>query len=281
MQSLKHKLGTASRTFRRAGLAGVAKVVINDKVGEQWNRLKEWLYKDNWWVGKLIELKGNQISIDGCRFSVHSPAIPTALKSRFLFNKYEPDERQALNGFLDASLPVVELGGSVGVIACLSNKRLNDPGRHVVVEANPDLIPLLERNRDLNGCHFTVIQRALAYGGDRVNFYQSNDFLLSSVQLHAARSTTVPSVSLREIVEQFGFDRFTLICDIEGGEYDLVKFEADILRENVATFIVEVHGSVPGSQAATTLMKTLGELGFDTVFKRWETHVLQKRDGHQ
>lgn len=279
MLSLKKKIGTAGRVFKSHGLRGVAGVLVTHKLGRYRGEVRRWLWQDNWWVGKLIEAGGDLVRIEGCRFSVRNPAIPTAAKSRFLFDRYEPSERAAIKKFLDPSLPVVEFGGSIGVVACLTNRRLRDPARHVVVEANPDLIPLLEKNRELNGCRFAVLHRAVAYGGPTVTFHQNDDFVSSSVQLRAARSVTVPAVTLRDVAGQFGFDRFTLICDIEGGEIDLVRFDEDVLRERVETFIVEVHETIAGPAATRGMLARLESLGFEPVFADWETYVLQKRAG--
>ena len=45
---------------------------------------------------------------------------------------------------LRRDLPVVELGGSIGVVACVTNRLLKDRKAHLVVEANPLAIPHLE-----------------------------------------------------------------------------------------------------------------------------------------
>src|SRR2546426_6211274 len=90
--------------------------------------------KIDWWYGRLIEIRGNNVSIDGCTFSLESPAIATQSKSRFMFGQYERPEREAIRRFLDPTLPVVEFGGSIGVLSCLTNRRLSDPQRHVVIE---------------------------------------------------------------------------------------------------------------------------------------------------
>ena len=60
----------------------------------------------------------------------------------------------SLMGWLGA---IVEFGGGIGVISCLANRRIGQRDRHIVVEANPHLIPLLEKNRSLNRCAFTVV----------------------------------------------------------------------------------------------------------------------------
>lgn len=222
-------------------------------------------------------------------FSIDSPAISTAVKSNFLRDEYEKPEREALKQFLDPALPVVEFGGSIGVVSCLTNKQLNDPRQHVVVEASSDVALLLEANRNHNRCRFTVLRGAVAYGSDEVIFYQDANFLGSraqtafdkSVELNPVFSTLVtnsikvPTVNLQDILNRFDFAQCTLICDIEGGEADLVQYEAQVFRDRVATLMVEVHEIFLGTQAIEKMLLQLEEMCFKQVFKLGDTYVFQ------
>src|SRR6266446_8624399 len=131
------RLRTAARLLRSQGAAGVMSA-LKDRYLDNWiGRRIEWIY------GKVVERRGNTVQVDGCIFSLDSPAITTASKSKFMFNQYERPEREAVRRFVDPAMPVVEFGGSIGVISCLTNRKLVAPDRHVVVEANPALVPLL------------------------------------------------------------------------------------------------------------------------------------------
>jgi Met-10+ like-protein len=127
----------------------------------------------------IVELRGNVVNIDGSQFGVNSKAI--IRKNRFLFNRYERTQRDALAKYLDPSLPIVEFGAGIGVVSCVANKRLKDPTRHIAIEANPDLLALLVENRNRNGCLFTVLNQAVAYGRDEVFLYRSPNFTSSSI----------------------------------------------------------------------------------------------------
>src|SRR5689334_23255275 len=126
-------------------------------------------------------------------------------------------QRETLERYLKPERPVVELGASIGVIACLANKRLTDPQRHVVVEANPDLLRLLEENRDRNACRFSVMHGALGYGAQETRFYQHGDFLCGSLQHASHKYVSVKTLSLGDVLDNFNYQPCTLICDIEGG----------------------------------------------------------------
>lgn len=231
--------------------------------------------RDNPWLGRLVELHGDRLVIEGCRFSLDSPTITTRAKSWFVFGSYERPEREAIRRYLDPRLPVVELGASLGVVACLTNRRLRQRERHVVVEANPELVPLLERNRVANGCEFTIVQRALHYGGDRVDFYLHPHFLGGSTHPVSTSSTVVPTTTLKELLDRFDFTGCTLICDIEGGEASLVEHEAGVLRDSVALLVLEVHPWLLGSDGVAGLLGQLAGLGFELLYSEADTYVLR------
>ncbi len=74
----------------------------------------------------------------------------TPTRELLLSGQYESPERRACRRYIRADLPVVEFGACLGVVACSVNRRLKDPRNHVVVEANPHLLPILAENRDRN-----------------------------------------------------------------------------------------------------------------------------------
>jgi FkbM family methyltransferase len=226
-------------------------------------------------VGLLVTVRGNVVTVDSCSFAVGHPAIRTSLKSLLLLDSYEKSERQILRTYLDRTRPVIELGASIGVVACITNRMLDDPGKHVAVEGNPDLIGVLTDNRSRNRCGFSVLNRAVAYGADEVTFYQAPEFLASSVQLKTDHPVTVPAITLGQIIQEYGFERCTVICDIEGGEMDLVKHEIDALRRHVETLILEVHGWRVGQGLAEEMIRTLERTGFEAVHKQGEIRVFR------
>lgn len=270
------KLTTAKSVLRSQGVAGVLSLLKKR-------------YLDNWGgrqidrgYGKIIELRGNIVNIEGCKFSLESPAITTSKKGAFIFNQYEWPEREAIRRFLDPALPVVEFGGSVGVVSCLTNRRLLNPQRHVVVEAYPALVSLLRKNRDLNQCRFEILPGMVAYGSEEASFYPDpTNFVASrAIQTNpdAGRDVLkVPTVNLQAILNQYGFDQCTLICDIEGGEADLLRYEAETLRDRVGTLILEVHEWSLGKEGVAKLFQDIQRLGFHEAYSESDTYTFQKK----
>jgi FkbM family methyltransferase len=245
------KLNTARRLLREKGLRTVAT--------HGWFKLKS---------------QRSSVRLDNSKFGLKG--IHGVSKVAMLTNFYELPERRAIARYLRRDLPVVELGGSIGVVACVTNRLLNDRTAHIVVEANPLAIPHLERNRQLNRCKFEIVNCAIAYGSNTVTFRPSSDMCGNSVSTAGDESpVTVPTTQLRDLLRHRGFGRFNLVCDIEGMEYELVCHEADVLK-NADTIIMETHARLIGEQKLSAMMTRLQELGFRVIEQTGFVVVLQE-----
>jgi FkbM family methyltransferase len=205
-----------------------------------------------------------EVRLSRCKFNLDRITdFPT--KVELIMNKYEAPERRAVARYVRQDLPVIELGGSMGVVACVTNRLLKNPATHVVVEANPLVIPQLELNRRLNRCQFEIVNRAIAYGMESVTFRPSSNVCISSITAVGDQEpVTVQTIELRDIVRDHRFTRFNLICDIEGLEYDLVGHEMDILK-NADTIILETHCRFIGEDKCSHMMSKLEGAGFEII----------------
>lgn len=256
---IQKKIKKLKSVYHKYGYMGTVSFCVNFLFA------KTGWFRDSWILGRLVEILGNTVSVDGCHFNVSSPIIQTVRKSRFVLGRYERKERRAVHDFLDRSLPVIELGACIGVVSCITNKILQNPKNHVVVEANPDLIPLLTENRGLNKCSFTILNKASGYSSKETLFYQNEIFLSGSLQRETTKAIFVPTITLEEIFTNYNFDYANLICDIEGGEIDLISNEIDILSKKVFKIIVEVHPSVVGEEAINIACQKLVTSGFRKI----------------
>jgi FkbM family methyltransferase len=224
---------------------------------------------NNWWIGKIVELSGNTIRIDDVTLSVDNPLITTEHKSALYFGIYEIGERELSKRFIDRGLPTVEIGGSIGGVACTTNKLLADPRAHVVIECNPIVLPTLERNRTLNKCSFTIEPRALAYDGETMEMTIPRHFMLGHLQNGGGNNAlngqkvSVPTITLKEILEKYHFEAINLISDSQGGEVEMVEQESAILRDRVKWLIIETHAEERGKEALDKTLAILGDIGFE------------------
>jgi FkbM family methyltransferase len=251
---LTRRLAKAKHLLRTEGLWSV--------VREIWNSV--------WLRLRLKMMAGKKTAeLDGCTFSLRT--IPDSLTKLFLLNgQYELPERRAVTRHLRRDLPVIELGGALGVVACTTNKLLTRPTAHVVVEANPHAIPQLTLNKESNHCEFEIVNRAIAYGVDAVTFCPTVDLASNSIdsdgtQLYGTEQpVTVESIQLGRLVTERGFGRFSLVCDIEGKEYDLVGNEIEVLKK-ADVIIMETHARLIGEDKNKLLISKLTDAGFRVI----------------
>lgn len=227
--------------------------------------LRRRIIQDNPALGLLVELRGNQVSVGPLKFDVSDPCIHRGIKARFVLGAYERPEIDSIHRELDRSIPVVELGACLGVVSCVTNSLLADPQKHVVVEANPRLVPVIERNRALNDGRFELINAALAYHQESVTFYVGKLVTASALRGRKGEPITVPAITLSQILHDRQFERANLIVDIEGAEYDLVTNELETLSRHAARIFMEVHENVLGARKLAEVFTQLARGGFELI----------------
>jgi FkbM family methyltransferase len=205
-----------------------------------------------------------EVRLDRCTFSLEG-ITDGSTRIELITHNYEAPERRAIARYARRHLPVIELGGSIGVVSCVTNKLLQTPTAHLVVEANPLAIPHLEGNKKLNQCQFEIVNRAIAYGVDFVTFRPNSSMCGNSITVDGDLApVTVQAARLGDLARDRGFNRFTLICDIEGVEYDLVCQETEALK-SADTIIMETHDRFIGADKSRLMMTKLADLGFKLV----------------
>ena len=242
----------------------------------RYRRLKKYWTVNNYAMGRLVELKGNQVNIYGKKISVDNPRVTTRRKSILFFGLYEKAEVTAIDKYLRPDLPVIELGGGIGVLSCVINKKLDNPKNHVVLEADPELLPTLEKNRGLNQCNFTIEHGALGYGSEPLALYL-NEFPGTSLQGSGSPTVQVRPVSLEYLIAKNRFQSATLIADIEGAEAELIEHEIHILKKNVKALFFELHLDKIGKSRWENLEMKLYDAGFSLVDQIEKTYHFRYR----
>ncbi|MGY3602742.1 MULTISPECIES: FkbM family methyltransferase [unclassified Bradyrhizobium] len=257
----------------------VAEKSLVEIIADRLRCYKQSFQMNNWFIGRLIELTGNHVWIDGVKLSVDNPLVMTRHKSTLFFQIYEIKVRALTKRYIDPDLPTVEIGGSIGGVACTTNKLLRFPREHVVVECNPYVLPTLERNRVLNSCPFSIEPLALAYAADTVTFTVALDhFMMGRLHGSGGMQIEVKAITLREIIRKYNFKVINLISDSEGGEVEMVDQDEDIMRECVKWFIVETHAGERGSTLIRAMISKLENIGF--VTEEAQVDVLAMRNSN-
>ena len=149
-------------------------------------------------------------------FDLGSYSANPHLIALFEANQYERSEIRLVENFLDRELPIVELGGSIGVVSCIINKLLRYPKKHIVVEANSFLISLLRSNKSHNKCQFKIVNGAIGYGSRFLTLHVSTrNPCLGTSFVERDKQVKVKTVSLRKLLNDYDLQNICLVSDIE------------------------------------------------------------------
>jgi FkbM family methyltransferase len=190
--------------------------------------------------GKLIEFDGFTIFVDRDNYA---PEIIATLES----GRYEARERWLAKEILDPTDRVIEAGTAVGLVA-LTAASIVGAANVLTFDANPEIVADAQRNFHRNGLgeiksRWGVLKNRQSIYSEKetVDFYIAKHFWAS--RLHASendesilKKVRVPVFCLEDEIEAHRAD--VLICDIEGGEVDLLM-QSDL--RGITKIIIETH----------------------------------------
>ena len=184
----------------------------------------------------------------GFNFKGHPIKVPQnlklSLKNKIARETYEVAEAALIERYLQTDIPVIELGGCIGLISSFVASKLEPDVALLIVEANPALIDICRHNASLGGKrpNTRVISKAIAYGHKTVSISITDNIHVSRVN-HGDpyQGITVDATTLAQLVKLVGSPpAYTLVCDIEGAEIDLLRNDIAAL-ENCRLAILELH----------------------------------------
>jgi FkbM family methyltransferase len=166
----------------------------------------------------------------------------------------------------------------VGYVSTVVNRHLSDGVRHVSVEANERLIPVLEDTRRLNDADFEVVNGVYKVGVDSHEFHlASNCFSSSTVHRDDTDIETtreVPAVTLAGLREKFDVGTFQLVADVEGAEFEMITEERELLEQYCRLLVVEFYDHGEGD--VDDAIEDLRASGFDVVDSVGNVYVLRQ-----
>ena len=163
------------------------------------------------------------------------------LKCMIFWKMYEKAEARSIIKYLTDAHDVVELGSSIGVVGCLAGKLKGDR-RLLCVEVNQELIPLIERNMELNRVsNYRIRNVAIGSGDESIWFTPGKHSTHGQVGAQVSEdSIKIESMALSALLAQESIGEFVLICDIEGSEIDIILDDSDSLK-NCKLIVMETH----------------------------------------
>lgn len=168
------------------------------------------------------------------------------IRSMIFFGFYESAERRMINKYLPININVVELGSSLGIISSQIINKLNGNCSVIFLEANSYLISNIKKNiqRIQTFNNYKIENKAISYSNDTVvvlNISNNNtEVRLHSVPLNSISTITVPTCRLSDLY--ITKQNYTLVCDIEGAEIEILIYDSESLN-HCSNMIIELHSS--------------------------------------
>lgn len=201
--------------------------------------------------------------LGGIKVAVPKSGYGDVITESIVRGGYEAVERTTVPKMLKPGDRVLEVGGAIGVVSMAAAKVV---GAENVMsfEANRELVEHAVRNFEINGLQVNarcgILQNKIDWVGPRrrVPFYIHKDFWASSLSDKPGTISTVDVESYCLESEAQAFRANVLICDIEGGEIDLLT-HADLSCFD--KILMEVHHWA-GREAINRLIRKLVFDGF-------------------
>jgi len=192
------------------------------------------------------------------------------------FQHHEEVEREFISKYLDPKDSVLELGGSIGVISCLTNSILENKKNHVVVEPNKIAQDFLLFNRKTNNCKFSIESSIIDNKETRVLFYVTNDFVSSSIyskNLRGYKQEYIDCISFDDFIKKHKISFNTLIMDIEGHEFNFISENNLKFFEKI---IIEFHPLILGENKVNHCKKMLINQSFNLIEKNGQVEYWKR-----
>ncbi len=229
-------------------------------------------------------LFGPVYRLDGYKFRI--PKDSTYVAKRAIHKGfYEAPERNLVRQYLPDDLPVIELGGSFGIVSRITRARIKPDVPMVVVEANPTLMEYCEENatRGAKESPTTFVNAALGYSDDqKLKFTVTHGIHDSRVGEGTGQLgdevIEIKAVSLSDLCAEHGITGlYSLVCDIEGMEYDLLENDGQALKKCQCA-IIEFHPHIfrESGRTANRFFEMIEELGFVIAEKQGNVVALTR-----
>jgi len=186
-----------------------------------------------------------------------------SLVERLESGAWEKEEITLLSKYIFPDDNVLEIGACIGALSVVTNDKLSKTSKHTVVEANPNLIKTIEKNKKNNNCSFDVLNIMIddpaKNNGD---FYVHNFILASSTIKKNHKNSKLVKIEVKPLSDYF--DHNFLILDIEGSEYQFIEnFKKDLTI--FKKLLIEFHILHSPVTLRRTAIENLKHVGFNLI----------------
>lgn len=229
-------------------------------------------------AGAYFTLFEKTYKVEGLDLVIPFDMTDLKFRGQFPIDFYEKQERRYLKQFLPKNATVLELGACLGVVSCLTNRLLDHPDQHVVVEANPNVIPVIEENKRRNQCGFHI-EHCMVSSRPSNEFFIGKTILMSSNRRQSATKISIVGKTVADLEREYKMKFDALVMDIEGGELDFLRENREKLKElNVIFMEVHPHRDILTIAEVAECLEILEAAGFDKLVDETNFWVLVRRN---
>jgi|GEM_PF-6079550 FkbM family methyltransferase len=212
---------------------------------------------------RLTVCKSGIIKYKGFKIDTNNKFFDLSLRKMFLYQQYEWKELSILEKTIEINDKILEMGTGMGVTAMFAASIVGVKNV-ITFEVNPELIPVIKKNFELNGMNIHLEHKALvsdSEAGLKKKFYFDSDFLSGSALSNPLDKEIVYVDSERFLSVLEKEKPSYLIIDIEGEESELFKIK---LPNCIKKICVEVHPFFEnvGDNKISEVLKYLMQQGF-------------------
>jgi FkbM family methyltransferase len=175
----------------------------------------------------IRRFSGGVLTHRNARVCIDHPRVTNTMVAQLYWKIYERAELDQITRFLPRDADVLEVGGSSGITTLLLASLLNPERKIVSVEADPELSSLAAKNCRTNGLaeRVTFVSAAVDYENAQVSFHQGSEAIYGRIEKTAGSAGTisVPATTLSQLAAQHGLRDYTLVMDIEGAEWEVLR----------------------------------------------------------
>lgn len=200
------------------------------------------------------------IETNGIKVPFISRIITPKIERPMRNNRYEAGECAKLRETLVAKDRLLELGAGIGLISSIAGL-FEGIGSVTAIEANPELIPIINETYRLNGVEKIDLRNAVVVAGSRKRapFYLRGDIWASSMEPDSRpykKKKHLDCLGIQNLIEEK--NPSVIICDIKGAEIGLFD-NADLSQ--VRAMFIEFHPKVYGESAVDEITRMIEAKG--------------------
>ncbi len=163
-----------------------------------------------------------QFQLNGVKLTLPDGLATQEIVAKLRDGSYEADEARAADRCVRQDFRVLELGAGVGYVTALCAQR-TAPENILSVEANPDLLPVIQGNLAANGLSGVSVLHGAVTGaaddGATAQFRISDGFTGSSLDGKGGRQVEVPLIPVYDLIR--AHKPHVILMDVEGAEADM------------------------------------------------------------